>query len=300
MKKPLFWIGIMGLASGCIKEFPLKTKDQVDPLPVFHMYLEPDSNVEASFAHVTGITKPMQVEDAATISIYRNGTLLGTLASQGSGMYALPSTAFKPRDSFRVMASDAGSNFEVRGRVPSRLVIEKADTGTNLIPGFGPAFCIDSLVFTDSAVDENYYRLYVRRNFYQYKLDGMGNITDSTYKSEMLSIFGSALPIILNNFNNYTSKEILFSDATLNGTRVGFLIYSTEQVYSSKATRAVNLEVVLENINKQLFDYYNTRNAHLWQQQSIAQLPGVIEGNIPGGYGVIGAFTYTRRVINLH
>lgn len=301
MRKTMWiWIGLMLAFSGCIKEFPLKTKGQVAPSPVFHMYLEPDSSIRASFAHVTGITSAASQEKGATIVIYRNGALLGSLFPDGNGKYSLATPGFKPRDSFLMTASDGVNAFEIKGRVPSRVVIERADTGTNLIPGIGPAFCIDSLLFTDSAADDNFYRLYLRRNFYQYKFDAGGNLIDSTLTSELMSIFSSAFPIIQNNFNNYTSKEILFSDATLNGTHLALLIYTTGNIYSNKGSRAVNLELVLENINKQLYDYYNTRNAHLWQQQSIAQLPGIIQGNIPDGYGVVGAFTRTRRVINLH
>jgi hypothetical protein len=215
----------------------------------------------------------------------------------GKGKYYFLNNPFQPRDSFRIYGSDGLYSFFVRGRVPSRIVLNVTDTQTVLIPGIGPSFALD-ISFTDSAIDDNFYRLFLRKYFMQYTLDKNGNRTDSVMRTKILEIKGSEFPFIQNNFNNYTSSEILFNDATFNGTTPVYRIYTPGKMWGDASVRNLKLEVILENIEKPLFEYYNTRNAHLWQQQSISQLPGNINGNIVAGYGVAGAYTKSVKVIS--
>lgn len=285
---------ILGLTS-CVKDYPLKPSGKMPPLPVYHMFIQPDSDLVSHFSHAADITEKVSDENAGDIAVYRNGILLGAMTAQGGGNYKLPGFKLFPRDSFRVKASDGVNIFEVREKVPSKVQIIKVDTVTELVPGVGPAFNL-KLKFTDSAIDDNFYRIYIKRYYYAYIFDANNKIKDSVYKAEVISIAGSELPFIQNNFNNYTSREILFSDATFNGTTLELKFYTTENLYARKKGRTEYIQVYLENMNKSLYEYYNTRNAHLWQQQSISQLPGFIQGNINGGYGVIGAFTMSRRV----
>lgn len=291
----------LGMALGlmsCVKEMKLKTTGTVERKPVFHLFIEPDSAVSASLFHVEAISDPILPDNTGDIVLYRNGNAFGPLANDGHGNYTYPSLKYSAGDSFRVKVSDGLNLFQVAGKVPSKLVFNKVDTATLIVPGFGPAFNI-TLEFKDSAVYDNYYRLYLKKKYYLYTVNANGDRIDSTLKTLTIPIYGAETPFFQNNFNNYTSNEILFPDATFNGTAVKFRFYTSASLAETRQIKVLSLEVFLENMEKSLYDYYNTRNAHLWQQQSITQLPGTIEGNIPNGYGVAGAFTHLRKVINL-
>lgn len=282
----------------CIKELPLVQTDFVEPRPVFHMYINPDSAIVATFGQVAGISDPHVEVNSALVSIYRNGVFQGDMTASGKGIYLHGSQPFQPRDSFRIYGSNGVAGFIIRGKIPSRMVVEKTDTQTMLIPGLGPAFTID-LTFTDSAIDDNFYRLSCKRIWYKYKLDQNNKRTDSVLMNGTINLGSSELAVIQNNFNNYTSKELLFSDATFNGVKLKFRFYSKDIIRETQDSRTVSLEVILENMDKKIYEYYNTRNAHLWQQQSITQLPGIVAGNITNGYGVVGGYTTTSKTINI-
>jgi hypothetical protein len=281
---------------GCVKEVPLDTQTYVDPKPVFHFLIRPDSILRADFSKVVPISEKSSTTDNGLVSVYRNGVLQGDMIAQGVGRYVLIGNSFKPRDSFLVYGSDGLFSFFVRGKVPSNILINGIDTQTLLVPGIGPAYTMD-VEFKDSAIDENYYRIMVFRQFYEYKLDKNNQRIDSTLRSKRISIEGSELPFIQNNFNNYNSSEILFTDATFNGTTPKFRIYSTEKLHETAQFRTLKLDVVLENLEAPLYNFYNTRNAHIWQQQSISQLPGTVLGNITSGYGVSASYTQHRYTI---
>jgi hypothetical protein len=53
----------------------------------------------------------------------------------------------------------------------------------------------------------------------------------------------------------------------------------------------VSSTVVIENLDVDLYNYYNSRNAHLWQQSSIIQTPTQVQGNLGSVFGVIGAYS---------
>lgn len=293
MRNLLLLFAVLLGFTACVKEIPLGSDIEVAPRPVFHFFMRPDSVLRADLGRVVSISDNAIYNDQAVISVYRNNQLQGDLLAQGNGRYVLVGNDFKPRDSFRIEATDGNYNFYIRGRMPSAIAIQKIDTQTLLVPGIGPAFNMD-IRFTDSAVDDNYYRIYALRFYYEYTLDASLKRTDSTLRVRRMNIDGSALPFIQNNFNNYTSSEILFTDATFNGTQPTFSVYTPENVHETPNERTVKVECVLENLEKPLYDFINTRNAHIWQQQSISQLPGVVLGNVAGGYGVAAAYTQSR------
>lgn len=260
------------------------------------MFLQPDSFARADFSRLVPVDDKSSTVDNGLVTLSENGSVIGDMLAQGVGRYVFINKTFKPRDSFSVYGSDGLYSFFVRGRIPSKIKITAVDTQTQIVPGIGPAYLMD-VAFADSAVDDNYYKLFVWRYYYEYKLDGSNQRIDSAFKIRKIAIDGSELPFIMNNFNNYSSSELLFSDASFNGTKPIFRIHTPEKVVETLSSRTVKLEVVLENLDKPLYDFYNTRNAHIWQQQSISQLPGVVIGNIPNGFGVAGSFTQNRYTI---
>lgn len=116
-------------------------------------------------------------------------------------------------------------------------------------------------------------------------------VIDSLIKYKIINIESSDLAFELNHFNNYTGTELLFTDEIFNGTRFGLNFSSSENFKKTVSVKPIKIQVVMENLDPVLYRFYNTRNAHIWQQNSITQLPGPVEGNIPRGYGVIGAYT---------
>lgn len=112
-------------------------------------------------------------------------------------------------------------------------------------------------------------------------------------------MFSDDLAAAENDYNNYTSREVVFSDATFNGVFKYIVFYTSDPLRNTTNERPLNIEFHLENISKSLYDFYNTRNAHIWQQQSISQLPGKIKGNVTGAYGVVGAYTGDYRRVSL-
>ena len=118
-------------------------------------------------------------------------------------------------------------------------------------------------------------------------------------KKEIIALFSDDQAATDNNYNNYSSREVLLSDATFNGISKAIALYTTDPLAKTVGERPVSIEFHLENISKSLYEFYNTRNAHIWQQQSISQLPGNIIGNVPGILGVIGAYSADLRRLKL-
>ncbi|MBL7810631.1 MAG: DUF4249 family protein [Bacteroidetes bacterium] len=277
------------MISACVREVPFTPKTKMNPVPVFHMYINPDSPSRATFWRSSQILEnPVFISDAQ-IELMKNGISAATMNHIVSGNYAA-AKIFKPGDSFSVNVQHTLGSFTVNGQIPSRVVIPALDTATGLVAGVGRSF-IMRVTIADSARYENQYRLYVTKTYYQYIYDFMGVLADSMIQESIVSIGGRELPFLQNNFNNYTSRELLFTDATFNGVNQKLEFYTTDKLVKTNYQRPLKLTVHLENTDPFLYNYYNTRNAHLWQQQSITQIPGALQGNIPGGYGVTGAFT---------
>ena len=130
-----------------------------------------------------------------------------------------------------------------------------------------------------------------------YSFDANNSIIDSNIIWEKSSISGDEIGFIRNTYNTYTTKELLFSDESFNGLTSTFTFYLTKPENES-SSRIIQHRIVIENLPLELFDYYNSRNAHLWQQSSITQSPTPLSGNIPNMYGVFSAYNLTEYVLS--
>lgn len=119
----------------------------------------------------------------------------------------------------------------------------------------------------------------------------VGNRIDSSRFSERISLGGNEVPFLRNPYNTYTTKELIFSDETFNGVSAKFEIFETLVKNNSATSVTESIDVYLENISESIYTYLNTRNAHLWQQNSITQLPSKVHGNLGVAYGVFGAYS---------
>jgi hypothetical protein len=296
--KNLFHIGILILLSSCVKEVSFDP-DKVPSIPAVHCFITPDSVLTADCR----LTAPFGSKDMpvgnANFSIWKFGQYRDTSLYIGNGVHRFVSNSAKAGDTL-VFKGGGGAirPFEIPVLVPGYTQIKTLDTTRQLVPGIGRAFSV-AIWFNDDATKDNYYRCYLYKTAYKYVYDNTGKITDSFLKKEIIALFSDDLAAAENDYNNYTSREVVFSDATFNGVFKYMVFYTSDPLVKTALERPISIEFHLENISASLYDFYNTRNAHIWQQQSISQLPGNIKGNVPGAYGVVGAYTGDYRGVSL-
>jgi len=275
---------------GCVTEIKVPSSTQTAKGPVVKVILTPDSTIIAYCSKVVDITSPFYAETQATATLKNSyNTPSQSFILLKPGEYIWKSN-LKAKDSFYFHYANTEDTFEVFDRLPTKIVISKIDTATQLIPGIGNTQTF-AVHFKDSALYANFYRLYVVQKIIKYTLNTSGNIIDSSYYIEKMKIDGTELPFLRNSYNSYTDKELLFDDETFNGVEANFAFYNLNPFANSKTQKLISRTIILENTTEALFNYYNTEVAHIWQQQSITQIPGVVKSNIPNGYGVVGGFT---------
>lgn len=293
----LIYVFITISAVSCVTEIKVPISTQIAKGPVVKLLLSPDSTLIAYCSKVVDVTSPFYQETNARVTLKTQFQQLPeTFSLLAPGQYILKSS-LQPKDSFYFNYQTTEDTFSVIGKLPTSINISKVDTSMQLIPGIGytQSFTIH---FKDSAIYSNFYRLFVIQTIKKYNLDASGKILDSTIISEKMKIDGTELAFLRNSYNSYTDKEILFDDETFNGVAVEFEFHNLTPFYNSKNQKILSRTIVLENTTEALYKYLNTEAAHIWQQQSITQIPGQVSSNIPNGYGVIGAYTATTVTIN--
>jgi hypothetical protein len=293
-----FYIALLLVLVSCRRELQYVQDKRIPDLPVVHAFICPDSALNVNCRTLAGLLTEDEPITQASFSFVQNGLPAFQSSYSGSGIHQFPRFTIKAGDSFAFYGLINNSkNISLKGKVPNKITIASADTSSRLIPGVGVAFSVE-LKFIDSAAYANYYRVYLQKISVVYKFDSSDKIIDSSTRVEFIPVYSSSLPAIQNNFNNYTAREVLFSDATFNGVSQTMLLYTTDKLVRTRKEVPLSIDVVIENIDRALYAYYNTRNAHLWQQQSISQIPGVVQGNLTGALGVVGA--YTQQRVKIH
>jgi hypothetical protein len=289
-----FYIAAILLVLSCRRELTYVQDKNIPDLPVVHAYICPDSGLNIVCRTLAGLLTEDQPISQALFELSQNSQFPLQSNYSGMGIHSFSNNPFKAGDSFFFAGLiGTGKSVFMRGKVPNKIKMTGLDTFRRPIAGVGMAFGVQ-LKFTDSAAYSNYYRVYFQKRAMYYSFDSADKVTDSTIKVEIIPVYSSSLPAVQNNFNNYTAREVLFSDATFNGVSQTMLLYTTDKLQRSRREFPLSVDVVVECIDKALYTYYNTRNAHLWQQQSISQIPGVVQGNLTGALGVVGAYTLER------
>lgn len=298
MRYRILHIAAIAVLSGCVKEIPYNPDNQATPLPAMHCFITPDSilTVDCRLTAPFG-SKDMPVANAF-FSIHKTNQTKDTSLYKGKGIHLFGSNSLKAGDTFIFLGKVNGKTFSISEIAPRGVVIKTFDTTRQLIPGIGLAFSV-AVWFDDDAVFDNHYRCYLYKTSYRYVYDYTGKLSDSFLQKDLISLYSDDLAAVDNDYNNYSSREVIFSDATFNGVKKYMVFYTSDPLLKTATERPVGIEFHLENISKSLFSFYNTRNAHIWQQQSISQLPGKIMGNVPGAYGVVGAYTADYRKVVL-
>jgi hypothetical protein len=284
----------IGLQS-CIDELPIVQISASPESLVIHSFIHPDSFLNATVSEVSQITSPYNWINGASLTILSKSKGLFSFNSNGNGNYVLNQN-FLPNDSLLFQIKHSLLNDIVPIKVPSRIQIKRLDTFTTLISNVGRTKAY-RIYFKDSAYNTNYYRIYGVRHFKKYTIDAVLGKVDSFFYEDKLPIGGTEVCFLRNSYNNYTTKEILFSDEIINGTELRLEFYETLPRTVSNSIVLYQIDIYLENVDVNIFNFLNSRNAHLWQQSSITQLPTTVKGNIKNGFGVIGG--YTNDVIRI-
>lgn len=291
----IFCFTILGFTS-CSREVLAPFQDNTANGPVIQCILNTDSAQTLLYSKVVKIDENFAPISDATIDLVIHNKNRFPFSSNQPGVYQIELCKLAPRDSFSVFFMSPTDTFSVTDAMPSSIEFTKTDTFTQAIAGIGSTqnFMIQ---IKDSAIDENYYKISAKREVKKYIFNNANQITDSSITWESLKIDGNEIPFQRNNYNNYTDYEILFSDETFNGVLSSLEFYNLLPFSNTKTEKTLSVTITLDNLTKALFDYYNSRAAHLWNQRSITQLPGPIQSNIPNGYGVIGGKTQVSWTI---
>jgi hypothetical protein len=291
----IFLAALLGGLSSCVKEVELDTRDQTPDLLVFHGYWHADSLIRVELGKVAPITSSGIKVNDAEIFVKINDVLSGKMMALGNGEYELPNVKIRANDRVNLNFKYGSIDINKTLKVPSNVVIKRVDTFQSVVGFIGktPTFRIN---FKDSAYNKNAYvlNLWEKRRFYV--RNAQGTIVDSTDREFKVAIEGNELPFLRNRFNEYTTKEILFDDLVFNGLDNGFEFYMSAPELNNSG-KLLERRVVLENIDKELFDFWNLRNAHLWQQNSITQTPTVVKGNLGSCLGVWGLLNSDQWII---
>ena len=282
------WIGIltvMMLLMACVDEVNDNSQSKVPDKLVLHAFIHPDSQLYVRLAMVSGVNEPdIWVNDASVF--YEDSKGIKT-AFKGNnvGEYRL-NNPLNPNDSVRIRIIHAKFNGLLSSKIPNKLVIQKVDTFTTLVSGLGKTKGY-RIYFKDSAYLQNFYQISIWRVYWNYN----STLTDSQLLKEKINIGGNEFAFLRNQYNQYATKEILFSDEIINGVNNHLEVYETVPRVKIASQKTLYYLIELDNINEGYFDYINSRNAHIWQQNSITQLPMQISGNISATYGVFGLYT---------
>ncbi len=286
------YILLMLVLISCIDEVPLMSNNDEPQAIVVHSFINPDSALKVSIAKVSNLNEPYIWITDAIVNIRRNQSDTSILNYISGGNY-VSNIQFRNNDSAYLFINHAFYKNLVSLKVPSKVKIKQVDTFKTLIGSVGKTR-VFRVYFKDSAYNRNFYRLYCVRTFKKYTLDQDGKKIDSVSQTERVAISGNEIPFLRNPYNAYTTKEILFSDETFNGVAARFEIFETLIKSNSNIYKTEYIDIYLENISESIYTYLNTRNAHLWQQNSITQLPSKVTGNLGVAYGVFGAYSTDR------
>jgi hypothetical protein len=105
------------------------------------------------------------------------------------------------------------------------------------------------IYFKDSAYKTNYYRIYGVRHYKKYTIDAVLGKVDSFLYEDKLPIGGTEVCFLRNSYNNYTTKEILFSDEIINGTESMLEFYETLPRSVSNSIVLYQIDIYLENVD---------------------------------------------------
>ncbi len=276
----------------CTKVVDIDPGQGVRPAPVFYAFIAPDSPMLFYCWKTQAITDPEPLLPIANVDIrwYRNGNLLGNALYQAAGRYTSSAPAPAAGERISLLVNHPVLSWQLPVQVPGKVTIQNPDTASILLPPGGRYFSM-SFNLSDTAATEDFYRLYLLHTRYRY-VDNGGS-RDSVLTTIKEEISGSENAFIYNAVNRLNKTEILFTDEALNGLnkRLRFGTFNLPRTGFGGPYRTVGMTIVLERLDQSLYRYYNDRALHLSLLGTPVGQGGGIFSNVPGGYGVVGAYT---------
>jgi hypothetical protein len=296
--RPIYTLLLLCTVSACTRDIPFAPDNGFEPRPVVFGFLCPDSPVSVQIWKTQSITAPEATAPVANavVNWFTEGFFTDVLLGKGGGRYAsvLNAPSAGKRGELVVLNSDF--NFRRSFRMPDALQLAETDTFTSLFPPGGALFTFRFRI-TDPDSTADFYRLYIQHTFYAYR-DSAGQ-RDSTLRTEKVDIRAfdpTDFAVASNPANRLNRKEILFPDTEFNGGTYRSAVGTFRIPQAGKTYRTSSMSLVVERCEEALYRYYNTRMLHLAQQGNPAGQPGAVSSNIPGGFGVIGAYTQATKV----
>lgn len=300
MVKYLPLYGLLGLfsLSACVREIPFAPDSGFEPRPVVYAFLCPDSLVSVQIWKTQSITATEATAPVANavVNWFTEGNFTDVLSRKGGGRYASALNAPAPGKRGEIVVLNSDFNFNRGFRMPDALQLTETDTFTALFPPGGALFTF-RFRLTDPDSTADFYRLYIQHTFYAYR-DSAG-LRDSALRSEKVDIRAydpTDYAVASNPANRLNRREILFPDTEFNGGTYRGAVGTFRIPQAAKTYRTTAMRLVVERCDEALYRYYNTRMSHLAQQGNPAGQPGPVSSNIPGGFGVIGAYTQASKL----
>ncbi len=292
----LIGVSILLTFTSCVKELDYQNNQKPGIKASLHTFLNPDSASSIELNRVVNITEKITGIDDAIIEITNvTNSVKSNFVHSKDGTYS-GALNIASNDILNLNVQWDDQQYFAQTIVPNKPLIDTAFSELNFVGSVGYTRLFN-FTLTDLAASNDFYRLYLMTKKMVYTLNSNNAIIDSSIIWEKSSISGEEIGFIRNSYNTYTTKELLFSDESFNGLTSSFVFYLTKPNNESNS-KVIQHRIVLENLPLELFDYYNSRNAHLWQQSSITQSPTPLSGNIPKMYGVFSAYNLTEYLLN--
>ena len=289
----LFYFWVLISLGSCVKEIGVADQAEYPNAYFINSFINSDSAAKVQLGKVSGVSEAYHFISDAELTFIVKGIRF-PLTYVEMGWYQNNMIKMDPNDTLTLEIKHQDQIINKSIKIPSRVSVISV-ASFPLIVDFSGRTTGFRLRFKDSAYIENYYRLWVEENYIKYLVNPLGKITDSVSLVRRIPIKGNELSFIRNPYNTYTTREILFSDETFNGLNKALEFHRS--VPGRLDERTLQYRVVLENLNRELFDFYNLRNAHIWQQSSITQTPTTVRGNIQGVYGILGGYQSAEYVL---
>lgn len=265
--------------TSCQKEIPFDIDDDGKKI-VLNSFIGP--NMESVVVYLSQSqsvisSTPIQVISNATVQLFKNGTNLGNMVSDGDGKFTLEHTP-EAGATYRVEASAEGLDpVHAETRIPNEPVIASVSTAEL----FEQEFSFE-LVLSDNGNQENYYQLLMV-------------ILDDVGGNPSIISFSTNSPLLANQGNPFGGEEdgkeyfytgAFFTDDAFSGESISldlsaFYTSSTTAIQYLSCTEEYYLyKLTLENF------YENNDNP-------FAQ-PVQIYSNIEGGLGIFAGYSFDQ------
>lgn len=264
-----------GLTS-CEKEIPFEVDDDGNKL-VVNCFIGP--NMETVVAYVSKSQSVISVGAIetlpnATVTLFKNGTSLGTMTSAGEGKFTLDHTP-EIGATYRIEASANGLDpVQAETTIPTEPVLNSIST---------PEIVDNDLVFDVTIADDAN-----QENFYQLLL-----LTADEFGTNLaITGFSSNSPLLANNSNpfgdnnEYFYDDAFFTDSAFNGENIT-LELSVYYVQTNFTLQFLNCSEAYYLYKRTLLNYYQNNDNPFAQ-------PVQIYSNIEGGLGIFAGYSYQQ------